>query len=120
MPATPETNYYYALTPRAATYPGLAGEQKFDVCVVGGGVSGLSAALHLAERGMRVALLEGAHLGHGGSGRSGGQSIMGYACDMSTLEKAVGPADARRMWDVSVEGLALQRELIARYSIECD
>src|ERR1043165_3516578 len=113
MPATPETNYYYALTPRAATYPGLAGEQKFDVCVVGGGVSGLSAALHLAERGMRVALLEARHLGYGGSGRSGGQSIFGYACEMSTLEKALGAADARRLWEVSVEGLRLQRELIS-------
>ncbi len=98
----------------------LAGEQVFDVCVLGGGISGLSAALHLAERGMRVALLEARHLGYGGSGRSGGQSIFGYACEMSTLEKAVGMGDARRMWDVAVEGMQLQRELIARHSIDCD
>ena len=68
----------------------------------------------------RVVLLEAEHLGFGGSGRSGGQSIFGYACEMSTLEKAVGAADARRMWDVAVEGLNLQRELIARHAIDCD
>jgi len=113
-------NFYYALTPAPPTHAALAGEQTFDVCVVGGGISGISAALHLAERGLRVALLEARHVGFGGSGRSGGQSIMGYACEQSTLEKAVGAADARRMWDVSIEGLALQRDLIARHSIDCD
>ena len=45
---------------------------------------------------------------------------MGYACEQSTLEKAVGAADARRMWDISIEGLALQRDLIAKHSIDCE
>jgi gamma-glutamylputrescine oxidase len=67
-----------------------------------------------------VVLLEARHLGYGGSGRSGGQSIFGYACEMSTLEKAVGDADARRMWDVSVQGLDLQRDLIRKHGIDCD
>jgi len=115
-----EQNYYYASTPRPVPHAALAGERQFDVCVIGGGISGLSAALHLAERGMRVALLEAQHLGYGGSGRSGGQSIFGYACEMSTLEKAVGAADARRLWDVATEGLHLQRELIAKHAIDCD
>lgn len=113
-------NFYYALTPAPAPHPVLAGEHTVDVCVVGGGISGISAALHLAGRGLSVALLEAKHVGYGGSGRSGGQSIMGYACEQSTLEKAVGAADARRMWDISIEGLALQRELIAKHSIDCE
>jgi gamma-glutamylputrescine oxidase len=113
-------NFYYALTPAPAPHAALAGEHTFDACVIGAGISGISAALHLAERGLRVALLEAKHIGYGGSGRSGGQSIMGYACEQSTLEKAVGAADARRMWDVSIEGLDLQRDLIAKHSIDCD
>ena len=100
-----EPNFYYASTPRPVPHEPLAGEHVFDVCIVGGGISGLSAALHLADRGLRVALLEAMHLGFGGSGRSGGQSIFGYACEMTTLEKAVGAADARRLWDVSIEGM---------------
>jgi gamma-glutamylputrescine oxidase len=113
-------NYYYASTPARTPFAPLRGEVRADVCVIGGGISGLSAALHLRERGYRVVLLEAKHLGYGGSGRSGGQSIFGYACEMSALEKAVGAADARRMWDVSVEGMELQRALIARYAIDCD
>ncbi|HEX6396726.1 MAG TPA: FAD-binding oxidoreductase, partial [Steroidobacteraceae bacterium] len=115
-----EQNFYYLSTPRPEPHAPLAGEQVFDVCIIGGGISGLSAALHLAERGMRVALLEARHLGYGGSGRSGGQCIFGYACEMSTLEKTVGPGDARRMWDVATEGLQLQRDLMAKHSIDCD
>jgi len=114
------TNYYYASTPGVEVFPPLQGERRTDVCIIGGGISGLSAALHLRERGYDVTLLEAKHLGFGGSGRSGGQSIFGYACEMSTLEKEVGAADARRMWDVANEGLDLQRELIAKHRIACD
>jgi gamma-glutamylputrescine oxidase len=120
MNASDAQNYYYASTPARAPFAPLRGEVRADVCVLGGGISGLSAALHLRERGYRVVLLEARFLGYGGSGRSGGQSIFGYACEMSALEKAVGTADARRMWDVSVEGMELQRALIARHSIDCD
>jgi gamma-glutamylputrescine oxidase len=112
-------NYYVASTPPEPPYAPLAGVSRADVCVVGGGISGLSAALHLAGRGYQVTLLEAKHLGFGGSGRSGGQSIYGYACEQETLEKAVGTGDARRMWDLSIEGMNLQRELIAKHGIDC-
>ncbi|HEU5135034.1 MAG TPA: FAD-binding oxidoreductase [Steroidobacteraceae bacterium] len=115
-----EQNFYYATTPAPPPHAPLAGEARADVCIVGGGISGLSAAMHLVERGFSVALLEAKHVGFGGSGRSGGQTIFGYACSQEKLEKLVGEADARFMWDISLEGMKLQRELIARHSIDCD
>src|SRR5687767_8758328 len=115
-----ETNYYFAITPPPPPHAPLRGEVRADVCIVGGGISGLSAALHLVERGFTVALLEAKHLGFGGSGRSGGQSIFGYASGQEKLEKLVGEADARKMWDISIEGMKLQRDLIARHAIACD
>jgi gamma-glutamylputrescine oxidase len=115
-----EQNYYFASTPPPPLHAPLRGEIRADVCIVGGGISGLSAALHLVERGFTVALLEAKHLGFGGSGRSGGQSIFGYASSQEKLENLVGESDARFMWDVALEGMKLQRELIAKHSIACD
>jgi gamma-glutamylputrescine oxidase len=115
-----EPNYYFATTPPPPPHVPLRGETRADVCIVGGGISGLSAALHLVERGFSVVLLEAKHLGFGGSGRSGGQTIFGYASGQEKLEKLVGAADARFMWDIALEGMKLQRELIARHSIDCD
>ena len=59
-------------------------------------------------------------IGWGASGRSGAQALFGVAAGQAKLERLVGAADARRIWDVTVEGLALQRELIARHGIDCD
>jgi gamma-glutamylputrescine oxidase len=118
--ADAEQNFYFASTPPPPPHAPLRGEVRADVCIVGGGISGLSAALHFIERGFTVALLEAKHLGFGGSGRSGGQSIFGYASGQEKLEKLVGAADARRMWDIALEGMQLQRELIAKHAIACD
>lgn len=98
----------------------LAGDTDADVCVVGGGIAGCSAALHLAERGYRVVLLEAQDIGFGASGRSGAQAIFGAACGQDKLTQLIGAGDARRVWDMSIEALALQRSLIARHQIDCD
>jgi gamma-glutamylputrescine oxidase len=120
MSSAGEQNYYFATTSQPPPHAPLRGEVRADVCIIGGGISGLSAALHLVERGFSVALLEAKHLGFGGSGRSGGQTIFGYASGQEKLEKLVGASDARFMWDIALEGMKLQRELIARHSIACD
>lgn len=112
--------WYQASLPDLPAQPALQGRASCDVGVVGGGIAGLSAALHLAERGYRVVLLEAEHVGWGASGRSGAQAIFGLAAGQDKLEALVGPADARRMWDMSLEALALMRELIARHAIDCD
>ena len=90
------------------------------MCIVGGGIAGCSSALHLAERGYRVVLLEDKRVGWGASGRSGAQALPGFACGQDKLIRLVGPQAARALWEVSVEGLALMRGLIAKHRIECD
>jgi gamma-glutamylputrescine oxidase len=81
---------------------------------------GCAAALELAERGFRVALLEAERVGWGASGRSGGQAIFGFGTSMDTLAAQVGPETARRMWDVSIEALDWIRDRVARHGIDCD
>jgi gamma-glutamylputrescine oxidase len=121
MPAQPHTDSYYAASRNLElSYPELEGELEVDVCVIGSGITGASAALHLAERGYRVAVLEGQRVGWGASGRSGGQKIFGFGCDMAKLRRIAGRDDAKRLWDMSVEALDLLDALVERHAIACD
>ena len=118
---TPHIGSYYAATAHAsALRPPLAGTVDCDVCVVGAGIAGCSTALHLAERGYRVVLLESARIGWGASGRSGAQALFGVAAGHEKLSRLIGESDARKVWDITIEGLALIRELIAKHRIDCD
>jgi gamma-glutamylputrescine oxidase len=98
----------------------LRGELRADVAVLGGGIAGLSSALHFAERGYRVVVLEAREVGYGASGRSGGQTIFGLAASQQKLIAAVGRDDARRLFDLSVEALDLTQSLIKDHAIDCD
>jgi gamma-glutamylputrescine oxidase len=121
MAIKPHTQSYYAASAHAAPErPALAGIVDCDVCVVGGGIAGCSTALHLAERGYSVVLLEENRIGWGASGRSGAQAIYGLASPQSKVRSLVGAAAARTIWDVTVDALALIRELIAKHRIDCD
>ena len=113
-------SYYAASAHPAPVRAPLHGDVEADVCVVGGGIAGCSTALHLAERGYRVVLLEGRRIGWGASGRSGGQAIFGYAAGQDKLIAEVGREHARRLFDLSVEALDLLRDTVARHSIDCD
>jgi gamma-glutamylputrescine oxidase len=113
-------SYYAATAALTAPLAPLSGNTSADVCVVGGGIAGCSAALSLAERGYRVVLLEAERIGWGASGRSGGQVIFGLSADQSDLERWIGIEDARRIWDMSLAGIELLRARIERHRIDCD
>lgn len=116
-----ENSFYEASVERAPALPPLAGQVIADVCVIGGGYAGLSAALELAERGYSVVLLEAQRLGWGASGRNGGQVLVGFGTSGEhAIERQLSKEDARRAWDASVLGVELVRERIARYRIDCD
>jgi gamma-glutamylputrescine oxidase len=116
----PADSWYESTSGRDPAAPPLAGDVEADVCVVGAGLSGCSAALHLAERGYRVVLLEADRVGYGASGRSGGQIIPGYASGMAKLAAQLGKSDAKRLWDISIEAADLVRDLVGKHRIDCD
>lgn len=106
-------SYYAATALPFPAQPALAGEAAADVCVVGAGYTGLSAALHLARRGFSVVLLEAQRVGFGASGRNGGQVGSGQRQDQDWLERTVGRARAHALWDLAEEAKGLVRSLIA-------
>jgi gamma-glutamylputrescine oxidase len=114
---------YYAATATAidtASYPTLTGEIEADLVVVGGGCTGLSAALHAARRGLSVVLLEGGKVGWGASGRNGGQMIPGLRKGAVELTRAYGRERARALFDLALEARTLVLDLITRHAIACD
>jgi gamma-glutamylputrescine oxidase len=115
------TNNYYEATRRVdlATTP-LDGDITVDAAIIGGGITGVSAALHLAERGFKVALLEANEIGWGASGRNGGQALPGFAAAQTTIKSLVGAAKAKRLWDMSIEAVDLLHGQIQRFGIPAD
>jgi gamma-glutamylputrescine oxidase len=116
----PADSWYEATARRDAPLAALEGDVEADVCVVGAGLSGCSTALHLAQRGYKVVVVEAERIGWGASGRSGGQIIPGWAGGMDKIAAQLGKGDAKRVWDFSIEGVEMTRELILRNQIDCD
>ena len=119
--AAPWPRSWYAASARPWTpRPPLTGEAETDVAVVGGGFTGLSSALELAERGYRVTLLEAARIGFGASGRNGGHIATGYNPSMAAIERLVGREDAGHLWQLYEGSKALIAQRVARHRIDCD
>ncbi|MFD1331013.1 NAD(P)/FAD-dependent oxidoreductase [Methylopila musalis] len=115
----PAGSYYDAVNPAPPPRPRLRGVARADVAIIGAGFTGLSAALHLAERGVSVVVLEQAQVGWGASGRNGGQVHPGQRLDQDALERLMGLDDARKLWRLAEDAKTLLRGLIARHDIDC-
>lgn len=111
---------WYAATAPAPAFTPLDGDRRVGACVVGGGLTGVSAALELADRGIDTVLVEGDRLGHGASGRNGGHLCTGFGCGIDRIESLVDATTARELWDLAQEGMALLRGRVERYAIDCD
>jgi len=110
-------SWYAATAAQLDQQPAAKGDLTCDVCVVGAGFTGLSAALHLAERGYDVILLDAHRVGWGASGRNGGQVSGGQRLDQDELEPMVGVEMARALWAISQESVALVRDLSETYTM---
>jgi gamma-glutamylputrescine oxidase len=113
-------SYYVATANRQLDLPQLQEDETADVCIIGAGYTGLSSAIHLAERGYQVVVLEAERVAWGASGRNGGQCTVGQRQPQEELEDKFGRDEARRLWDLGVEAVDTVRHLIARFGIHCD
>jgi len=113
-------SYYAASANPQPERPPLQGAVQADICIVGAGYTGLSSALHLAEAGYSVVVVEAAKVGWGASGRNGGQIVHSYSRDIDVIEKNHGKAVADAMGNMAFEGARVIRERVAKYNIQCD
>ncbi|MEX2963555.1 NAD(P)/FAD-dependent oxidoreductase [Microbulbifer sp. TYP-18] len=113
-------SYYAASANTTSAYPSLETTVDADVCIIGAGYTGLSSALHLAERGYKVVVLEAERVGWGASGRNGGHVGVGQRRGQDDLEHMFGLDTARQLWDMGVAAVGLVEDLISRHGIQCD
>lgn len=120
VPSTHIASYYAASSLPQPDHPVLAGEQLADVCVVGGGFSGLNTAIELAQRGLSVVLLEAHKIGWGASGRNGGQLIRGVGHGLDQFSNVLGAEGVRQMKLMGLEAVDIVRQRVEQFQIPCD
>ena len=101
-------------------FPGLSADISTDVCVIGGGYTGLSSALHLRQKGYDVVLLEAERIAWGASGRNGGHVGTGQRADQSSIEKWVGEEAAKGLWQLGLDAVQKVCDLINEHNIDCE
>ncbi len=114
------TSYYAASANDTRLRPALREQISADICVIGAGYTGLSTALHLAESGFKVVVLEGSRIGFGASGRNGGQIVHSYSRDIDFIERHYGKETGTEMGKMAFEGGTIIRNFVDKYNIQCD
>ena len=113
-------SYYTATQNDRLQFPSLDDHDTADICVIGAGYTGLSSALHLAQKGYKVIVLEAETVAYGASGRNGGHVGIGQRADQAELEAEYGHQTASLLWDMGLEAVDTVKNLISTYNIDCD
>ncbi|MFC3149773.1 NAD(P)/FAD-dependent oxidoreductase [Litoribrevibacter euphylliae] len=113
-------SYYFASAKYPNRYPQLTEHIKTDVCVIGGGFSGVNTALELAERGYKVALIEAYRIGWGASGRNGGQLIRGIGHGLDQFKNSIGQEGIDAINQMGFEAVEIAKARVKKYDIQCD
>ncbi len=113
-------SYYAASANRQLAYPPLSGELRVDVCIVGGGFSGLNTAIELAQKGLSVVVLEAHKMGWGASGRNGGQLIRGVGHGVEQFASVIGSQGVRDLKLMGLEAVEIVRQRVEQFNIDCD
>ncbi len=113
-------SYYAATAHKQDARPALTGAQTADVCIIGAGFTGISAAIELAGRGISVVVLEAVRVGFGASGRNGGQIVNGYSRDLDVIAKRYGQTAGQAIGGMALEGGNIIRERVDRFKIDCN
>jgi len=121
MASVSHTSSFYAASALDKTQrPQLTEDLSCDICIIGAGYTGLSSAIHLAEQGFKVVILEGSRIGFGASGRNGGQIVHSYSRDMDFIERNYGKDTGDAMGAMAFEGAKVLRRFVSQYDIQCD
>ncbi len=114
------SSYYFSSLKYQQDYPTLAESVNADICIVGGGFTGIASAIELAERGYKVVLLEAHKIGWGASGRNGGQIIRGIGHDLEDFRKVIGQQGIDAITAMGTEANEVITERVKKYNIDCD
>ncbi|QBF25639.1 FAD-binding oxidoreductase [Pseudomonas tructae] len=113
-------SYYSATAHTQVAYPALGADLQADVCVIGGGFTGVNCAIELAQRGLSVILLEARRIGWGASGRNGGQLIRGIGHEVEGFARYVGQDGVKYLQRAGIESVEVVAERIREHAIDCD
>jgi len=112
-------SYYFHSILKPDLFSHLQENLNADICIIGGGLTGVTSALNLAKNGYKVVLLEARKVGWGASGRNGGQLSFGLRREQIYIEKLLGVNHAKELWNLGLEAVQDVKDYISTYKIDC-